>query len=168
MEVKFRKSTKDDISDILEIIKQAQQSFRDQGIDQWQDNYPNSDVIMIDINNNEGYVLEYEESIVATSMVTFEEQPAYSSIYEGEWLSNGKYATIHRIAVSNDYKGLGLAAKLIKSIEDLCLKENVHSIKVDTNKKNIPMQNLLKKSGFKYCGIVSYGVGEMLALEKLL
>ena len=47
----FRKSTKSDVSKIMEIVKQAQEYFKSQGIDQWQNNYPNDEVINNDINN---------------------------------------------------------------------------------------------------------------------
>ena len=45
----FRKSTKSDVSKIMEIVKQAQEYFKSQGIDQWQNNYPNDEVINNDI-----------------------------------------------------------------------------------------------------------------------
>ena len=47
----FRKSTKSDVSKIMEIVKQAQEYFKSQGIDQWQNNYPNDEVINNDKNN---------------------------------------------------------------------------------------------------------------------
>ncbi|SDC13733.1 Acetyltransferase (GNAT) family protein [Terribacillus halophilus] len=102
-------------------------------------------------------------------MVTFKNEPSYDSIYEGQWLSNNKYATIHRVAVSNTHKGLGLSTEIIKYIEDLCIDHDVHSIKVDTHKENIPMQKTLKKNGFEYCGIIYVdSSSERLAFEKLL
>lgn len=41
----------------MEIIKQAQCYFKKQGIDQWQNGYPNSTVIKQDIEKKESYVL---------------------------------------------------------------------------------------------------------------
>ena len=45
--MEFRKSTKSDITKIMDIVKQAQAYFKEQNIDQWQNNYPNEEVIMI-------------------------------------------------------------------------------------------------------------------------
>ena len=39
--MEFRKSIKSDVSRIMEIIRQAQEYFKLQGINQWQNNYPN-------------------------------------------------------------------------------------------------------------------------------
>ncbi|PAF18115.1 GNAT family N-acetyltransferase [Terribacillus saccharophilus] len=165
----FRKSKTSDVKSIMKIIRQAQEFFKNQEIDQWQDGYPNEYTIIKDINNAESYVIVKDDEVVATSMVTFKNEPSYDSIYEGQWLSNNKYATIHRVAVSNTHKGLGLSTEIIKYIEDLCIDHDVHSIKVDTHKENIPMQKTLKKNGFEYCGIIYVdNSSERLAFEKLL
>ena len=39
----------------MKIIREAQLYFKEQGIDQWQNNYPNEDVIKNDIKNNNSY-----------------------------------------------------------------------------------------------------------------
>lgn len=167
--MKFRKSKTSDVKSIMKIVSQAQAFFKDQGIDQWQNGYPNEDTIMNDIKNAESYVLVKDDEVVATSMVTFKEEPSYESIYEGQWLSNNKYATIHRVAVCNTHKGLGLSTEMIKYIEKRCIDHDVHSIKVDTHKENIPMQKALKKNGFEYCGIIYVdGSSERIAFEKRL
>ena len=51
--MEFRKTKKSDIKDVMKIIKQAQKYFKDQGIHQWHNNYPNEDIINIDIENDE-------------------------------------------------------------------------------------------------------------------
>lgn len=38
--MQFRKSVETDINNIMNIVKQAQAYFKQQGINQWQDNYP--------------------------------------------------------------------------------------------------------------------------------
>ena len=43
--MKFRKTTIEDIKSIMQIIDEAKEYFRKMGIDQWQNGYPNSDVI---------------------------------------------------------------------------------------------------------------------------
>ncbi|WP_026695392.1 GNAT family N-acetyltransferase [Peribacillus kribbensis] len=165
----FRKSVENDVHSIMEIIKQAQDSFKEAGIDQWQNGYPNHDVIVKDIMNSESYVLEHDGVIAATSMVTFAKEPSYKSIRNGKWLSDGEYATIHRIAVNHTYKGMGLATTIIQHVEALCANKQIPSIKADTHEANIPMQKTLKKNGFELCGTITLDGGEeRLAYEKLL
>ena len=113
----FRKSTKSDVSKIMEIVKQAQEYFKSQGIDQWQNNYPNDEVINNDINNGESYVMLDGDDIVATTVISFAKEKSYENILDGKWITNGDYGVIHRIAVDNTHKGKGLSHKIIKYAE---------------------------------------------------
>ena len=163
----FRKSTKSDVSKIMEIVKQAQEYFKSQGIDQWQNNYPNDEVINNDINNGESYVMLDGDDIVATTVISFAKEKSYENILDGKWITNGDYEVIHRIAVENAHKGKGLSHKIIKYAEEVCKQNNIHSIKVDTHEDIILMQSLLKKNGFEYCGIVYLeDGGKRVAFEK--
>jgi GNAT superfamily N-acetyltransferase len=102
-------------------------------------------------------------------MISFDGESTYDKIYEGEWLSHGDYAVIHRMAVDFNHRGTGLASRFLEDIEKMCRDKNTLSIKVDTHRENLPMQKLLLKSGYKECGIIYLKDGnERLAYEKLL
>lgn len=166
--MEFRKAIENDIIEIIKIIKQAQEYFKSNEIDQWQNNYPNLDTIKNDIKNNYGHVLVENSRIVGTVSVSFDGEKTYEEIYGGQWLSNNKYAVIHRRAIDNEYKRGGLSSVIIKHLEELCLDNDIHSIKVDTHIKNIPMQKLLKKNNYQYCGIIYLDdKSERVAFEKL-
>lgn len=165
----FRKAVEADSYGILNIIGQAQSYFKDNGIDQWQNNYPNYQTIRDDIINGNGYVLIKDDLIVGTVALAFDEEKTYGSIYEGQWLSNTQYCVIHRMAVASGYKGEGLASVITGNIEGICIKKGIGSIKVDTHKDNYSMQKLLIKNGFVYCGIIYLeDNSERKAFEKLL
>lgn len=167
--MEFRKTNHKDVEQVMEIIKQSQQYFKDQGIDQWQNGYPNEDVIKEDISNDHSYVLLKDNKILATTVLSFDGEETYNEIHDGKWLSNDDYAVIHRIAVNTEYKGLGLSGEIIKEAEKKCSERNIKSIKVDTHKDNISMQKLLEKNGFKYCGIIYLNDGDTrVAFEKIL
>ena len=167
--MEFRKSVETDISSIMNIIVQAQAYFNEQGINQWQNNYPNSETIENDIINKNSYVLLSDNNIIGTVVLSFDGEKSYEIIYDGKWKSNFKYGVIHRIAVDTNYKGLGLASAIINNVKEICLKKGVCSIKVDTQKDNIAMQKLLKKNEFDYCGIIYLeDKNERMAFEKIL
>jgi Acetyltransferases len=167
--MEFRKATKTDIDSIMNIIKQAQTYFKQCGINQWQNNYPNIETISNDIDHENSYVLLKENNIVATAAVSFDGEKTYDLIYDGQWISNDAYAVIHRIAVDNNYKGSGLSSHIIKNVEMLCLNRGVNSIKVDTHEDNSSMQKFLKKNAFKYCGVIYLEDGsKRIAFEKVL
>ena len=167
--MEFKKSVEADVDSIMKIIKQAQDYFKEKGINQWQNNYPNVEVISNDVAEKNSYVLLQNKEVVATAVVSFKGEKTYESIYEGEWISNKEYAVVHRIAVDNSHKGLGLSSQIIKNVEALCIEKGVCSIKVDTHEQNLSMKNLLRKNKFEHCGIIYLeDSNKRIAFEKIL
>lgn len=149
----FRKATHDDVPNIMGIIEEAQAFLKENGVNQWQNNYPNYDVIGNDVNKGVSYVLEEDGNIVATIAVSYNDESTYDVI-EGEWLTTGEYCVVHRLAVATSQKGRGIAAQILGHVEEMCKERGIPSIKVDTHVQNVPMRNLLLRTGFAYCGII--------------
>lgn len=167
--MEFRRAKKEEARKILEIIDSAKDYFKNNHIDQWQNGYPNLTVINDDIEKELNYVLIKDSRIVATAVISFCGEETYDKIYNGKWIIDGKFAVIHRIAVSNEYKGNGFSGKIIKETEILCKDNSVQSIRIDTHRDNIAMQKSIKKSGFEYCGIIyDTDESERLAFEKVI
>ena len=72
--MEFRKTNINDLPEVMKIIREAQSYFKEQGIDQWQNNYPNEEVIKNDIKNNHSYVLVKDGKIAATTVASFMEK----------------------------------------------------------------------------------------------
>lgn len=167
--MKFRKATKMDIENIMLIVKHGQTYLKEQGVPQWQNNYPNSETIKNDIDKGYGYVIEDNSQLIGTVAISFDGEITYDKIFEGQWLSNDDYCVVHRMAIHKESRGMGVAPFLMSSVESLCRKKNINSIKVDTHRNNIPMQQFLYKISFEYCGIIYLKDGdERLAYEKIL
>lgn len=149
--MKLRLTTLEDVNAVMSIINQAKEYLKSQGINQWQDGYPNEESIITDINNHEAYVLEKDNEIIATAMISETKEPTYDYI-EGKWLQNNKYLVVHRIAIKDDQKGQGLA-KIILG-EAIKLYPDNYSIRMDTHDDNLSMQRFLTKYGFTYCGTI--------------
>ncbi|RBP44957.1 GNAT family N-acetyltransferase [Garciella nitratireducens] len=167
--MEFRRAKEKDIADIMKIIMQAQNYLKKQGIDQWQNGYPNEETIKMDILRKNAYVLVQENIIIGTVAVLFEKEENYEKIYEGDWMGKGEYATIHRLAIESKHKGLGFSSIMIRQIERMAFKKGMKSIRVDTHRQNLSMQRLLEKEKFTYCGIIYLKDGdERMAFEKIL
>lgn len=165
----FRQAMPKELEQVMQIIRQAQADLKEAGINQWQNNYPNEEVIQADIIKGQSYVLVEREKVLATVVVSFKGEPTYDNIYEGKWLSSMPYAVVHRIAVSKACKGQGVASILMHHIEAISLIRNVKSIKVDTHPDNEAMKCLLDKNEFTYCGVIYLADGsKRIAFEKLL
>jgi RimJ/RimL family protein N-acetyltransferase len=163
----FRKADITDISEILVILQQAILRRKNEGSDQWQDGYPNLEVVKNDIQNNYGYVLIEGKIIIGYFAIVINDEPEYLKI-EGKWLTNADFVVVHRIAISEKNIGKGLSKTIIEFIEDLARKINIHSIKVDTNHDNIAMMKIFDKCGFTFCGIVHFRGSPRRAYEKVI
>lgn len=165
--MKLRKADFSEVVAIWEILQQAIEQRRQDGSEQWQNGYPNEQTVRDDITNGYGYVITSNDVIIAYAAIIFGVEPAYNEI-QGQWLTNGDYVAIHRVATSNAVKGQGVATRLFVLIEDLCIDHNVFSIKVDTNFDNIPMLKILERLGYSYCGEIFFGGAARKAFEKVL
>lgn len=150
--IDFRVAMREDIPTMMEFVRSAQEWFRLSGIDQWQDGYPTAAVFEEDIARGRSYVMESDGRVVATMCLSFDGEPTYSEIDEGEWLDDAPYAVVHRVVVDFSLRGRGLAQSLFQFAIKESLARGIKSIRVDTHKDNRPMQRLLEKLKFLHCG----------------
>ncbi len=163
----LRKAILSELPDIWIILQQAIAQRKRDGSEQWQNGYPNEQVVGDDITNGYGYVVEDNNEIIAYAAIIFGIEPAYEEI-EGKWLTNGDYVVVHRVATSDKVKGKGVATRLFELIEKLCIERQVNSIKVDTNFDNAPMLKIMDRLHYTYCGQIYFGGSPRRAYEKVV
>jgi ribosomal protein S18 acetylase RimI-like enzyme len=163
-------SSLEDLPAIMKIMGEAQEYLAKLGIDQWQDGYPQEEVIRGDIAYKESYVMKDKfGEVMATTAFTTRAEPTYNYI-EGNWITpnNSKYGVIHRLAVGKNSRKLGLAKIIFAACESRLKSRGAVSLRIDTHEDNIGMQSLIKKMGYSYCGVIYLENGDKrLAFEKL-
>ena len=148
----LRKAEEGDIPRILKITEDARASLRKYRVDQWQGEYPTREIFENDIRIGECYVICHGDEVAAFFVHSEREEPTYADITDGKWTADMPYCVLHRAAVAAEYRGTGLSAQLIKYVEQLTRDCGRRAVRVDTHKKNKPMQNLLREAGFRYRG----------------
>lgn len=166
-EYQIRLATLNDIPLIWEILHAAISRRKEDGSNQWQDGYPNLNVVENDIEKNVGYVLTLNEKIIGYVAVLINDEPEYQNI-EGNWITNEDFVVVHRIAIAPDYLGKNLSKLILEYIEEFALNKNIYSIKVDTNFDNFAMLKIFDKLGYIYCGEVYFRGSARKAFEKKL
>lgn len=159
----IRKAVISEVDRLLEIFEAAKRFMRSTGnMEQWAGNYPQRSMIEAEIASGVCHVIEDEDGrAVGTFAMIPGDDPTYAYI-EGEWKFDTPYVTIHRLASDGSHKGLG------QLCFDYAMRVCGH-VRVDTHRDNIPMQNLVTKCGFEYCGIIYLEDGNpRLAYEKQL
>lgn len=167
----IRETRTQEIKQIMTIIRMAQQSLHSSNIDQWQDGYPNEEVIMEDIRKKQSYVVEKDGTLIGTAAISLEKEHTYDKITNGKWMTGDEmvYVVIHRIATHEECKRQGIAGRLLNYAEKVGKEQGAGSIRIDTHPDNLIMQSWLEKNGFSYCGWIYLQSGALrYAYEKVL
>lgn len=159
--MKIRKTDMNDLKEILNIYSYARHYMKEhKNPTQWGDDRPSESVIKNDITNGNSFVVIDNDVISGVFSFIIGEDETYKKIYDGKWLNDKAYGTVHRLAGNGKSKGIfdfsmGYCEKLIDNI------------RIDTHKNNKIMQYLLSKRGYKKCGIIYVEDGsERLAYQK--
>ena len=163
----LEKATLADAEICFEILDFGRSFQREQGFVQWSDDFPNLDTVKDDILNQNGYKLLYNDEIIGYMYIAFDGEKAYDNI-DGKWILEGAYATVHRVAFRPEFRGKGLSKITFDLIIKLCKSKNLKSIRMDTDEKNLRMQHVLEKNGFKRCGRITYKEGFLYVYENVL
>lgn len=157
-EVAYRLSTEADLDDIMLTIRQARNYLRKHRVDQWQGVYPSEAHILTDIFRGESYVMTYGGKVAGFFMLTDRPEITYDGITDGKWSGDGLYCTIHRSAVMAEYRGSGLADRMIAAAEQVAREKGAAYLRADTHRHNEAMKALLRRCGFTYRGNIQVTV----------
>lgn len=145
--MQIRKLERKDLPRVFELYAAARERMKQGGNPtQWKDSHPAPALVEGDVERGTGYVVEEEGEIIGVFAFIIGEEPTYSYI-EGEWLDDGPYGTMHRVAGDGIHKGV------LKSCLDFC-EAQVRSVRVDTHENNKIMRHLLPKYGYRECGVI--------------
>ena len=141
--MEIRKASVQDLDQIMQIYENAKTFMRENGNkDQWGDDYPSRELIAQDLDDM--YLCMSENQIACVFYYKKGEDEEYGQI-NGKWLNDEPYAVVHRVASTG----------IIKGAASYCLDwaySQIPNLRMDTYRDNIPMQKLLEKCGFQYCG----------------
>ena len=147
--VSIRHTRVEDIPRLQALFSHARSFMLETGNpSQWTAAYPSEELLRKDIGSRDSYVVEDEkQTVIATFVLRGGVDPTYDVIYEGRWLNDAPYATIHRIASDGTRKGILHLAMQFALLD-------YRNIRIDTHRDNQVMRNAIAKEGFVYCGII--------------
>jgi GNAT superfamily N-acetyltransferase len=164
---RFRRAKISEVSTIWDILQHAILRRKVDGSNQWQDGYPNTNVLQKDIEKEAGFVLTEDETIIGYCAIVINDEPEYERI-EGNWLTNNDFVVFHRLAIASSYLGKGCAKIIFQFIEDFAIQNKIYSVKADTNFDNLAMLHLFELMDYTYCGEVYFRGSPRKAFEKVL
>ena len=147
MDYSIRQAEFGDLDRILEIYAYARAFMAENGNpNQWGKTNPPKERLAEDIRQGNLYAVTKGQKICGVFAFFLGEDPTYREIFEGVWLTNAPYGTIHRIATDG-------SGGIFPAVLDWCKRRIAH-IRIDTHQDNKVMQHVVEKAGFQRCGII--------------
>lgn len=138
-----------DLDRIVEVVDASKAIMQAQGNFQWDDNYPLRRDYERDIKNSELYAIEKSGVVSGFLCLNSDEPEEYGRV---AWGNPGPALVVHRMAVAPEFRGGGLAGKLLDFAWELAQKRGINALRIDTFSENIAMNSLFLKHGFRKTG----------------
>jgi ribosomal protein S18 acetylase RimI-like enzyme len=166
MEYELQKAEKEDLKEIVALYKEVITNMIRNNLFQWDDLYPNEELLTEDIELGELYLLRREDQIISCVVLNEEQDEEYLT---GNWsFTNGKFIVIHRLCVHPNVQGEGLGKKMVQLAENLARTKGYTIVRLDAFSQNIKARHLYESLGYTYAGEVTFRKGQFYLLEKEL
>jgi ribosomal protein S18 acetylase RimI-like enzyme len=150
----IRLATLIDIPPIMQLITEVVPPMNALGNFQWDSTYPNAQVFEKDIALNQLWVADVEGAIAGVAAITTDQEPEYADV---GWDITETAIVTHRLAVSEKYRGRGIAAALLMQAEQEAINRGIDLLRIDTNITNQATQKLFPKLGYHFAGEIGLG-----------
>ena len=142
-----------EVDEITALTKACGKHMRDNGIDQWDENYPDRSNIENDIACQTLFAYRDENKIIGIVVLNETQDEEYSDI---EWLTKpgSKNLVVHRLAVLPGYQGRGIARTIMDHAEQFAATNGYESIRLDTFSQNPRNQRFYTNRGYTDLGPV--------------
>lgn len=142
------------LDEIMGLMARCIQVMRDSGSDQWDETYPNREVIAEDLRRGTLFAAESGGVVVGIVVLDERQDEEYESIV---WRQpEGPNLIMHRLAVDPAAQGRGIARTLIAYAERFAQQNGYRSIRLDTYAKNASALKLYRGLGYDQRGEVNF------------
>lgn len=166
MDIKYRLGTNEDLAEICDIYKSAIKLMNSKEIYQWDNIYPNKDILKCDIDKKELFVGIIGGIIAVIYVLNKDCDKEYIN---GNWKNkNASYYIVHRLCVNPVFQNCGLGKETMKHIESDLKKNGIESIRLDAFINNPYALKLYRKMGYEVVGCANWRKGLFYLMEKYL
>lgn len=159
-------ATVDHKAEIMNLFNKAKDAMAAQGIDQWDEVYPNINDIAKDIRDEHMTAVILNGKVIAAYTLNQHQDPSYNF---GNFTDvEDKFLVLHRFCLHPDVWQSGYAPQILAYLENKAKKEGTLAIRLDAFTKNPRALNLYEKNGYVYVGDAFYRKGKFSLMEKLL
>jgi len=133
---------------------------------QWDELYPDQEILREDILNSRMYLGEIKNQIVCVYVLNQQYDDQYKN---GEWKYGGpSLMVIHRLCVNPKFQKQGVGTKTMLIIEDSLKQSGIKAIRLDAFSQNPYALRMYEKLGYHKTGEANWRTGLFYLYEKLL
>ena len=166
MELEFRRAGTDDLDALVALYGAAAQDMREKGIDQWDEYYPDREILAEDVESGDMTLGLLDGQLACAYVVNREYEPEYEL---GAWEhTEGDFCVLHRLCVNPEMQGRGLARQAMARMEKTALEQGFDSVRLDVFSQNLHAQRLYERLGYRRTGEVRFRKGIFYLMEKKL
>jgi len=165
-EISIRKAGIQDSESICMLFKKAICVMNENKIPQWDELYPNQEIISEDILNNQMYLGEIENQIACVFVINQQYDEQYRN---GDWkYLESSFMVIHRLCVNPQFQRQGIGTMTMQIIEDMLKNDGIKAIKLDAFSQNPYALRMYEKLGYLKIGEANWRKGLFYLYEKLI
>ena len=162
----YSKANINDLKEIYSLYQNAIITMEKDNIHQWDEIYPDKDILKEDITKNQMYIGKTDNKIAVCFVLSEECDEEYKN---GCWkYPDSRFNVIHRLCVNPLFQNQGIAAKTLEYIENLSKSEGYDSIRLDCFTQNPYSRKLYDKAGYSITGYADWRKGRFELREKKL
>lgn len=166
LNIEYRQAENEDLQEICLLVKFAIENMNRQKIFQWDEVYPDEEVLHNDIDKKQLFVGTVKKKIAVIYVLNQECDDEYKN---GKWKNeNGLYYVIHRLCVGPDFQNNGIARITMEHIEKELIKEGAVSIRLDAFEQNPYALRLYDSLNYIKVGYADWRKGRFYLMEKVL
>ena len=166
MELEFRRAGTDDLDALVALYGAAAQDMREKGIDQWDEYYPDREILAEDVESGDMTLGLLDGQLACAYVVNREYDPEYEL---GAWEhTEGDFCVLHRLCVNPQLQGRGLARQAMARMEKNARDQGFDSVRLDVFSQNLHAQRLYERLGYRRTGEVRFRKGIFYLMEKKL
>ena len=148
----IRKANKTDLENIMIMYKSCVTGMLENGIDQWDDTNPNTEIINEDLNVGTYYVAEMDETIIGGVNIDKNQDDTYLAL---DWEDKSdSFLVVHRLGVKEEFWNKKIGKDLMLFTEKLVIEKGLKSIRLDTYSGNPKAIEFYRRLGYNELGTI--------------
>jgi ribosomal protein S18 acetylase RimI-like enzyme len=148
----IRKAEISDLENIILMYKSCVTGMIANGIDQWDESYPNAEVIMKDLIAQTYFVAIENNIIIAGINIDQNQDDTYLAL---DWRDKkNQFLVVHRLAVEVAFWSDGIGKSLMLFTENLVTEKGLNSIRLDTYSGNPKAMEFYRRLGYRELGTI--------------